>query len=137
MDLQTLSSMLTKNKDNPAYVVKSPKSKFYGYTMSDIKAARDEILDRRKGNKQPQLPKSDLPRSDPDWEQEGSGTGAWDDLPVDPNALVEQLHLSLASIRAGNTSLKLKKQVEYMLGFLEAAGEITQKEVHNILRSII
>ena len=66
----------------------------------------------------------------PDEEMEGSGT-------VDPNVLVEQLHLSLASIRAGNTSLKLKKQVEYMLGFLEAAGEITQKEVHNILRSII
>ena len=63
-------------------------------------------------------------------EMEGSGT-------VDPNVLVEQLHLSLASIRAGNTSLKLKKQVEYMLGFLKAAGEITQKEVHNILRSII
>ena len=130
VDLQTLNSMLTKNKDNPAYVVKSPKSKFYGYSLADIKAARDEILDRRKGNKQPQLPKSDLPRSDPDWELEGSGT-------VDPNALVEQLHLSLASIRAGNTSLKLKKQVEYMLGFLEAAGEITQREVHNILRSII
>ena len=68
-------------------------------------------------------------------EVEGSGSGI--DLHVDPNTLVEQLHLSLASIRAGNTSLKLKKQVEYMLGFLEAAGEITQKEVHNILRSII
>ena len=69
----------------------------------------------------------------PTGEQEGSGI----DFHVDPNTLVEQLHLSLASIRAGNTSLKLKKQVEYMLGFLEAAGEITQKEVHNILRSII
>ena len=111
--------------------------------MSDIKAARDEILDRRKGNKQPQFPKSDLPHSDPDWEPPQTGIGSVDPgtwgLPhnVDPNTLVEQLHLSLASIRAGNTSLKLKKQVEYMLGFLEAAGEITQKEVHNILRSII
>ena len=101
--------------------------------MSDIKAARDEILDRRRGNKQPreEIPKrNDLPHSDPDWEppqtkeweMEGSGV----DFHVDPNTLVEQLHLSLASIRAGNTSLKLKKQVEYMLGFLEAAGEITQ-----------
>ena len=62
VDLQTLNSMLSKNKDNPDYVVKSKKSKFHGYTMSDIKAARDEILDRRKGNKQPQLPKSDLPK---------------------------------------------------------------------------
>ena len=56
VDLQTLNSMLSKNKDNPSYVVKSKKSKFYGYTMSDIKAARDEILDRRKGNKQPRAP---------------------------------------------------------------------------------
>ena len=53
VDLQTLSSMLTKNKDNPGYVVKSKKSKFYGYTLADIKEAREEILDRRKGNKQP------------------------------------------------------------------------------------
>ena len=102
--------------------------------MADIKAARDEILIRR-GITRPSeedylMPRRDLPPSDPDWEQSGSGT-------VDPNVLVEQLHLSLASIRAGNTSLKLKKQVEYMLGFLKAAGEITQKDVHNILKSII
>ena len=130
VDLQTLNSMLTKNKDNPDYVVKSPKSKFHGYTMADIKKARDAILDRRKrGIKLPQeYFTTGMEPSDE--EMEGSGT-------VDPNALVEQLHLSLASMRAGNTSLKLKKQVEYMLGFLKAAGEITQKEVHNILRSIV
>ena len=133
VDLQTLNSMLTKNKDNPDYVVKSPKSKFHGYTMADIKKARDEILDRRKrGLDSPPLigyplllMKMTLER-----EMEGSGT-------VDPNVLVEKLHLSLASIRAGNTSLKLKKQVESMLGLLKAAGEITQKDVHNILKSII
>ena len=130
VDLQTLNSMLTKNKDNPDYVVKSPKSKFHGYTMADIKKARDEILDRRKkGIRLP--PEYFTTGMEPSEEEmEGSGT-------VDPNVLVEQLHLSLASIRAGNTSLKLKKQVEYMLGLLKAAGEITQKEVHNILRSII
>ena len=133
VDLQTLNSMITKNKDNPDYVVKSPKSKFHGYTMSEIKAARDEILIRRKGNKQPA---ASFQEQEPDWEKElereleGSGT-------VDPNVLVEKLYLSLASIRAGNTSLKLKKQVGYMLGLLKMAGEITQKDVHNILRSII
>ena len=143
VDLQTLSSMLTKNKDNPDYVVKSPKSKFRGYTLADIKKARDEILDRRKGNKQPsvRLPHTQLaiPQDDePDWEQEpereremeGSGS-------VDPNALVERLHLSLASIQAGNTSLKLKKQVQQMLGLLVKLKEITQKEAHKILGSII
>ena len=130
VDLQTLSSMLTKNKDNPDYVVKSKKSKFHGYTMADIKKARDEILDRRKGNKQPTSFFRHTP-DDPDyWEQEGSGS-------VDPNALVERLYLSLASIQAGNTSLKLKKQVQQMLGLLVKLKEITQKEAHKILSNNI
>ena len=129
VDLQTLSSMLTKNKDNPDYVVKSKKSKFYGYTLADIKKARDEILDRRKkGIKIPQRYFESMEPSDD--EMEGSGS-------VDPNALVERLHLSLASIQAGNTSLKLKKQVQQMLGLLVKLKEITQKEAHKILGSII
>ena len=127
--LQTLSSMLTKNKDNPDYVVKSKKSKFHGYTLADIKKARDEILDRRKkGIKIPQRYFESMEPSDE--EMEGSGS-------VDPNALVERLHLSLASIQAGNTSLKLKKQVKQMLGLLVKLKEITQKEAHKILGSII
>ena len=129
VDLQTLSSMLTKNKDNPDYVVKSKKSKFHGYTLADIKKARDEILDRRKkGIKIPQRYFESMEPSDD--EMEGSGS-------VDPNALVERLHLSLASIQAGNTSLKLKKQVKQMLGLLVKLKEITQKEAHKILGSII
>ena len=147
VDLQTLSSMLTKNKDNPGFVVKSKKSKFYGYTLADIKEAREEILDRRKGNKQPSgvnpTPHSEVstvgvphtpkvkPQEEPqDWEMEGSGS-------VDPNALVERLHLSLASIQAGNTSLKLKKQVKQILGLLVRQNEITQKQAHKILSNII
>ena len=138
VDLQTLSSMLTKNKDNPDYVVKSPKSKFRGYTLADIKKARDEILDRRKGNKQPSVRLPHTQDDESDWEQEperekemeGSGS-------VDPNALVERLYLSLASIQAGNTSLKLKKQVKQMLGLLVKLKEITQKEAHKILGTII
>ena len=138
VDLQTLSSMLTKNKDNPDYVVKSPKSKFRGYTLADIKKRRDEILDRRKGNKQPSVRLPHTQDDEPNWEQEpereremeGSGS-------VDPNALVERLHLSLGSIQAGNTSLKLKKQVQQMLGLLVKLKEITQKEAHKILSNII
>ena len=138
VDLQTLRSMLTKNKDNPDYVVKSKKSKFHGYTLADIKKAREEILERRKGNKQPAASlhsgvnptPQEEPQDESDWEMEGSGS-------VDPNALVERLHLSLASIQAGNTSLKLKKQVQQMLGLLVKLKEITQKEAHKILSNII
>ena len=131
-DLQTLNSMLTKNKNNPNYVVKSKKSKFRGYTLAKIKKARDEILERRKrGIKIPiQQLMPDVDDDEPDREMEGSGS-------VDPNTLVERLHLSLASIQAGNTSLKLKKQVKQMLGLLVKLKEITQKEAHKILGSII
>ena len=138
--------MLTRNKDNPNYVVKSKKSKFHGYTLADIKKAREEILDRRKGNKQPAAslhsgvnptpqdePDSGVnptPQDEPDWEMEGSGS-------VDPNALVDRLHISLASIQAGNTSLKLKKQVKQILGLLVRQNEITEKEAHKILSNNI
>ena len=130
-DLRTLNRMLSENKNNPNYVVKSEKSKFVGYTMAKIRKARDEILERRKrGVKIPiqqLMPDVD---DEPDREMEGSGS-------VDPNALVDRLHLSLASIQAGNTSLKLKKQVQQMLGLLVKLKEITQKEAHKILGSII
>ena len=132
IDLQTLNRLLTVNKDNPNYVVKSKESKFHNYTMAKIKKARDEILERRKkGIKIPiQQLMPDVDDDEPDREMEGSGS-------VDPNALVERLHISLASIQAGNTSLKLKKQVQQMLGLLVKLKEITQKEAHKILGSII
>ena len=132
VDLQTLNRLLTVNKNNPNYFVKSETSKFHNYTLADIKKARDAILERRKkGIKIPiQQLMPDVDDDEPDREMEGSGS-------VDPNALVERLHLSLASIQAGNTSLKLKKQVQQMLGLLVKLKEITQKEAHKILGSII
>ena len=132
VDLQTLSSMLTKNKDNPNYVVKSKKSKFHGYTLEDIKRARNEILARRQGQFMPPADWIPPPPDEDEIEREMEGSGS-----VDPNALVERLHLSLASIQAGNTSLKLKKQVQQMLGLLVKLKEITQKEAHKILSNII
>ncbi|KAL9976398.1 hypothetical protein ACROYT_G013696 [Oculina patagonica] len=98
-DLQVLNSMLTKNKDNPGYVVKSPKSKYHGYTMPEIKKARDEIYERR-GEKKAKS-SSVFEKEPPD--QEGSGV-------VDVNDLVDRLHISLGSIDAGNTSKKLRKK---------------------------
>ena len=67
---------------------------------------------------------------EPDWEMEGRGG-------VDPNALVDRLHISVALINAGNTSLKLKKQVKQILGVLVRQNQITEKEAQNILSDII
>ena len=131
VDLQTLNRMLTVNKDNPNYFVKSETSKFHNYTLADIKKARDAILERRQGKFMPPADwMPDVDDDEPDREMEGSGS-------VDPNALVERLHISLASIQAGNTSLKLKKQVQQMLGLLVKLKEITQKEARKILGTII
>ena len=131
-DLQNLNRMLTVNKNNPNYVVKSETSKFSGDTLAVLKKKRDAILERRKrGVKIPiQQLMPDVDEDEPDREMEGSGS-------VDPNALVDRLYLSLASIQAGNTSLKLKKQVQQMLGLLVKLKEITQKEAHEILSTII
>ena len=132
IDLQTLNSLLTKYKNKPNYRVKSKTSKFHGDTLAVLKKKRDEILERRKrGVKIPiQQLMPDVDDDEPDREMEGSGS-------VDPNALVDRLHLSLASIQAGNTSLKLKKQVQQILGLLVKLKEITQKEAHKILGRII
>ena len=132
VDLQTLNSLLTKFKNKPDYTVKSKTSKFHGDTLAVLKKKRDEILERRKrGVKIPiQQLMPDVDDDEPDREMEGSGS-------VDPNALVDRLHLSLASIQAGNTSLKLKKQVQQILGLLVKLKEITQKEAHKILGTII
>ena len=48
-----------------------------------------------------------------DWETEGSGF--YDD---ETEKLINQLNLSLGSIKAGNSSIKLKNQVSYLLNSL-------------------
>ena len=47
-----------------------------------------------------------------DWETSGSG------ITDEAEELINQLHLSLGSIKAGNNSIKLKKQVLYLLDSL-------------------
>ncbi len=126
--------MLTKNKDNPRYVVKSPESKFYGYTLAEIEKARDEILERRKGKTKkaksslfPESKKDGDEETDP-FEQEGSGA-------VDANALVDRLYISLGSIKAGNTSTKLRKQVKQLLHALVMQKVLTQKKSEKNLQT--
>ena len=56
-----------------------------------------------------------------DWETEGSG------FSDEAEKLIDQLHLSLGSIKAGNNSIKLKKQVLYLLDSLVELGIIDKK----------
>ena len=57
-----------------------------------------------------------------DWETEGSGF--YDEA----EKLINQLHLSLGSIKAGNSSIKLKNQVSYLLDSLVELGTIDKKQ---------
>ena len=65
-----------------------------------------------------------------DWETERSGF-------ADEAELIDQLHLSLGSIKAGNSSIKLKKQVLYLLDSLVELGTINKKEKKKIFSDYI
>ena len=57
-----------------------------------------------------------------DWETEGSG------IKNEAEKLINQLHLSLGSIKAGNNSIKLKNQVLFLLDSLVELGTINKKQ---------
>ena len=57
-----------------------------------------------------------------DWEIEGSG------IKNEAEKLINQLHLSLGSIKAGNSSMKLKNQVSHLLDSLVELGTIDKKQ---------
>jgi len=57
-----------------------------------------------------------------DWETEGSG------IADEAEKLINQLYVSLGSIKAGNNSIKLKNQVFSLLDSLVDLGEIDEKQ---------
>jgi len=70
--------------------------------------------------------------SEQDWgETEGSG------IADEAEKLINQLELSLGSIKAGNNSIKLKKQVLYLLDSLVELGIINKKEKKKIITNYI
>ena len=66
-----------------------------------------------------------------DWETEGSGF--YDD---EAEKLINQLNLSFASIKAGNSSIKLKKQIFYLLDTLVELGRINENQKKKIISFI-
>ena len=66
-----------------------------------------------------------------DWEIEGSG------ITDEAEKLINQLHLSLLSIKAGNSSIKLKNQVSYLLDSLVELGTIDKTQKKKIISDYI
>ena len=60
--------------------------------------------------------------SEQDWETEGSG------IADEAEKLINQLYISLGSIKAGNNSMKLMNQVSYLLDSLVELGTIDKKQ---------
>ena len=68
---------------------------------------------------EPSDDEEDFPEQD--WETEGSG------IADEAEKLINQLYLSLGSIKAGNSSIKLKNEVLYLLDSLVELGTIDKK----------
>ena len=66
-----------------------------------------------------------------DWETEGSG------ITDEAEKLIDQLHLSLGTIKAGNNSIKLKHQVLYLLDSLVELNIIDKKQKKKIFSDYI
>jgi len=66
-----------------------------------------------------------------DWETEGSG------ITEKTEKLINQLYLSIESIKAGNSSIKLKNQVVHLLDSLVELGTIDKKQKKIIISKYI
>ena len=163
--LQTVNQLITKYGDDPNYIVKSRKSPLHGYSVEELKKIRDGIYEKRRAtqplSKQLQQGKQSTPPSkskespptslekavmtrrpfvepsddeedcpEQDWETEGSGIASADKL-------IRRPYVSLGSIKAGNSSIKLKNQVFSPLDSLVGLGAIDEKQKEKIARDYI
>ena len=113
--LQTVNQLITKYGNDPNYVVKSKESALRGYSLDDLKKIRDGIYDKRRNTKQ-------QPTVKPlEWETEEL-----------TDKLIHQLYISLGSIRAGNSSRKLREQVSSLLDSLVRLGTINREQKQKI-----
>ena len=89
-------------------------------------------LEKAVMSRRPYLEPSDNEEdfSEQDWETEGSG------IPDEGKKLINQLYVSLGSIKAGNNSIKLKKQVFSLLDSHVDLGEIDEKQKKKLFVTI-
>ena len=81
----------------------------------------------RRSVVEPSDDEEDFPEQD--WETEGNGYATAEEL-------INQHYVSLGSINAGNSSIKLKNQVLYVLDSLVKLGTIVKKQKKKLFLSI-
>ena len=120
--LQTVNQLINQYDYDTNYRVKSKASPFRGYSIKDLKKVRDNIEERRRGGRpSPQAP---------DDEMKGSGLERSDQM-------IDQLYLMFGSIRAGNTSSKLRRVVVALLSVLVKQGIINDFQRRKIIKDYI
>ena len=119
---QPLSTQLQEKKAK----LKPPKKKTEKREIT--KTPFEKAVMSRRPYLEPSDDEDDLSKQD--WETSGSGT-------TDEAELIDQLHLSLGSIKAENSSIKLKNQVLYLLDSLVELGTINKKEKKKIITNYI
>ena len=119
---QPLSKQLEEGKRN---LKPTPSHKSKEYPPTPLEKA---VMSRR-----PTFELSDNEDDFPeqDWETEGSG------FSDEAEKLIDQLHLSLESMKAGNSSIKLKNQVLFLLDSLVELGTINKKQQKKIISDYI
>ena len=83
---------------------------------------KEAVESRRSSLDPPSDGDEDFFPEEQNWETEGSG------IADEAEKLIDQLHLCLGSIKTGNNSIKLKKQVFSLLDSLVELGTIDKKQ---------
>ena len=120
---QPLSKQLQQGKQS---LKSTPPSK-REIPPTSLETSLKEALESRRPFVEPSDDEEDS--SEQDWETEGSGFASADKL-------IHRLYVSLGSIKAGNSSIKLKNQVLYLLDSVVELGTIDKKQKKKIISNI-
>ena len=156
--LGTLNRFINSNRRNPKATISSPQSKFHNWTTERAKAKVEEIYEKRRNSvrdsRENRVPFHRFAglnhRERRDYiGMKGKRIADIKQLPqfkdMEENQLKEtfgtgfisnwinQLSLGIASIHAGNTSIKLKKEIQRIADRLLEAKVISQKQRKKIL----
>lgn len=121
-ELKAIRRLITQHGHKPDYRVKSKGSQWHGYSIEDLQRAeksRIELLEPPLTAPEPSL--------SADEEAEGSGIGATAD------GLIHRLFVATGSIKAGNTSAKLKDQVASLIKRLVKRGVLTGSQGQGLM----
>ena len=129
-DLSSLEKFVKQNKNNPDAIIKTKKSKFYNWDMEEVNYKIREIYTERAkkyladktsiGQKSlgPYEGKSrkEMENMIKNFEEGMGGSG------------ISRLFLAMGSYFAGNTSLKLKKEIQSLADQLFKSGIISKEQ---------